>query len=184
MRKRYLRDEIGAYGAFSTPPHEQHRESPRSREPRQRTMRGGRATASDLVHYLDNHVYERMRKRGASRRRKEEVAPLFNMRRTLSRGKVGPGPDILGQALSLSQPSCGDLGVSFRRSSLQFNIRPWRTSALGNPLLRLGLPRRNDSLCTRVAPAALAKKETGVRPNGLGFGRRMGWIALCRRGLP
>lgn len=46
-----------------------------------------------------------------------------------------------GQALSLSQPSCGDLGVSFRRSSLQFNIRPWRISALGNPLLRLGLPR-------------------------------------------
>ena len=112
------------------------------------------------------------------------TAGLFNMSRTLSIDKIGPGPGFLGQALPLSQPSCGDLGVSFRRSSLQFNIRPWRISALGNPLLRLGLPRRNDSLCTRVAPAALAKKETGVRPNGLGFGRRMGWIALCRRGLP
>ena len=118
------------------------------------------------------------------RKQFSHLGSLFNMSRTLSIGKVGPGPDILGQALSLSQPSCGDLGVSFRRSSLQFNIRPWRISALGNPLLRLGLPRRNDSLCTRVAPAALAKKETGVRPNGLGFGRRMGWIALCRRGLP
>ena len=137
-----------------------------------RSQRGGRGFESLHLHH------------GNLGRSEAIPACFFNMSRTLSRGKVGPGPDILGQALSLSQPSCGDLGVSFRRSSLQFNIRPWRTSALGNPLLRLGLPRRNDSLCTRVAPAALAKKETGVRPNGLGFGRRMGWIALCRRGLP
>ncbi|MBS7406236.1 MAG: hypothetical protein KIG15_01130, partial [Coriobacteriales bacterium] len=52
---------------------------------------------------------------------------------------------------------------------------------LGNPLLRLGLPRRFDSLRTRMAPSALAKKETGVRPNGLGSNRWMGWIALCQR---
>ena len=83
-------------------------------------------------------------------------------------------PDFRGQALSLSQPSCGDLGVSLRRSSSQFNIRPWQPSLLGNPLLRLGLPRRSDSLSTRVAPAALAEKEAGVSPNGLGSGRRMG----------
>ena len=96
------------------------------------------------------------------------------MSRTLSIGKVGPGPDFLGQALALSQPSCGDLGVSFRRSSSQFNIRPWRISTLGNPLLRLGLPRsiRQSS----VADGALGarKKRSGVSPNGLGSGRRMG----------
>lgn len=53
-------------------------------------------------------------------------------------------------------------------------------NALGNPLLRLGLPRRFDSLWTRVAPWALAEKKTGVRPNGLGSDRRMGWIFLCQ----
>ena len=87
------------------------------------------------------------------------------MSRTLSRGKVGPGPDILGQALSLSQPSCGDLGVSLRRSSLQFNIRPWRTSALGNPLLRLGLPRsKRQSRARGWRLAALAKKRDWGSP--------------------
>ncbi len=61
-------------------------------------------------------------------RRLAAFRPIFNMSRTLSIGKIGPGLRSfeLGQALSLSQPSCGDLGVSFRRSSLQFNIRPWR----------------------------------------------------------
>lgn len=54
---------------------------------------------------------------------------FFNMSRTLSIDKIGPGPDFLGQALALSQPSCGDLGVSLRRSSLQFNIRPWQSLA-------------------------------------------------------
>ena len=47
------------------------------------------------------------------------------------------------------------------------------TGVLGNPLLRLGLPRRFDSLFTRVALSALAEKETGVRPNGLGLAA--GW---------
>ena len=41
-------------------------------------------------------------------------------------------------------------------------------------MLRLGLPRRSDSLLTRVAPSALAKRETGIRPNGLGSNRGMG----------
>ena len=79
------------------------------------------------------------------------------MSRTLSIGKTGPGPGFLGQALPLSQPSCGDLGVSLRRSSLQFNIRPWRISALGNPLLRLGLPRSIRQ--SRVAGGALGARR-------------------------
>ena len=109
-----------------------------------------------------------------------------NMSRTLSIDNIGPGLDSFepGSGPFSISPSCGDLGVSLRRSSSQFNIRPRRISALDNPLLRLGLPRRNDSLCTRVAPAALAKEKTGVRPNGLGSDHRMGWIALCRDGLP
>ncbi len=81
----------------------------------------------------------------------------FNMSRTLSIDKIGPGPGFLGQALPLSQPSCGDLGVSLRRSSLQFNIRPWRISALGNPLLRLGLPRSIRQ--SRVAGGALGARR-------------------------
>ena len=48
------------------------------------------------------------------------------MSRTLSIDKIGPDPHIEGQALSLYQPACGDLGVSLRRSPSQFNIRPWR----------------------------------------------------------
>ena len=79
------------------------------------------------------------------------------MSRTLSIGKTGPGPGFLSQALPLSQPSCGDLGVSLRRSSLQFNIRPWRISALDNPLLRLGLPRSIRQ--SRVAGGALGARR-------------------------
>ena len=84
-------------------------------------------------------------------------AAFFNMSRTLSIDKIGPGPGFLGQALPLSQPSCGDLGVSLRRSSLQFNIRPWRISAPGNPLLRLGLPRSIRQ--SRVAGGALGARR-------------------------
>ena len=58
-------------------------------------------------------------------------AALFNMSKTLSRGKSGPGPSISlksGPFLYINS-RCGDFGVSFRRSSLQFNIRPWRSLA-------------------------------------------------------
>lgn len=106
------------------------------------------------------------------------------MSRTLSIGKVGPGPGSPGQAfLYLNPPAATSACLSDARSS-QFNIRPWQPSLLGNPLLRLGLPRRFDNLLTRMAPSALAKNETGVRPNGLGSGRGMGWIALCRPAFP
>ena len=53
------------------------------------------------------------------------------------------------------------------------------TGVLGNPLLRLGLPRRFDSLLTRVAPSALAKKVDWGSPQRPRIGRRMGGIALC-----
>ena len=55
----------------------------------------------------------------------------FNMSRTLSIGKIGPGPSLSlesGPFLYIHS-RCGDFGVSFRRSSLQFNIRPWRSLA-------------------------------------------------------
>ncbi len=89
-----------------------------------------------------------------------------------------PGPGFLGQAF-LSQSSCDDLGVSLRRCLLQFNIRPWRISALGNPLLRLGLPRSIRQSRVAGGAWALAEKEPGVSPNGLGYGRRMG----CERAM-
>ena len=53
------------------------------------------------------------------------------MSRTLSIGKIGPGPSLSlesGPFLYIHS-RCGDFGVSFRRSSLQFNIRPWRSLA-------------------------------------------------------
>ena len=47
----------------------------------------------------------------------------------------------------------------------------------GNPLLRLRLLRRTDSLCTRVAPWALAEKGPEVRLNGFGSNRFRGdWL--------
>ena len=99
----------------------------------------------------------------------------FNMSRTLSRGKTGPDPDYFGvRPFPHINHPCGDHGVSFRRSSLQFNIRPWRVSALGNPLLRLGLPRRSTVFWRGWRIAALAKKKSGVSPNGLGSNRRDG----------
>ncbi len=49
--------------------------------------------------------------------------------------------------------------------------------SLGNPLLRLRLLRRTDSLCTRVAPWALAEKGPEVRLNGFGSNRFRGdWL--------
>ena len=83
----------------------------------------------------------------------------------------------------INPPAASSAYLSDARSS-QFNIRPRQPSLLGNSLLRPGLPRRFDSLRTRVAPSALAKKETGIRLNGLGSDLRMGWIALCPRGFP
>ena len=93
----------------------------------------------------------------------------------MSRGKTGPDPDYFGvRPFPHINHPCGDHGVSFRRSSLQFNIRPWRVSALGNPLLRLGLPRRLTVFWRGWRIAALAKRRTGIRPNGLGSNRRDG----------
>ena len=59
---------------------------------------------------------------------------------------------------------------------------PLNPKEITREFLKISLVK--NSLCTRVAPAALAKEKTGVRPNGLGSDRRMGWIALCRDGLP
>ena len=73
-----------------------------------------------------------------NKRGDRKAASFFNISRTLSRGKIGPGPSFWGQALSLSQPSRGDLGVSLRRSSLQFNIRPWQLPAAGQSVATAG----------------------------------------------
>ena len=99
-------------------------------------------------------------------------AGLFNMSRTLSRGVIGPGPEIVGArpSLYINPPAATSACLSDARLCSLISARG--NLLLGNPLLRLRLPRRLDSLFTRVAPAALAKKETGVRPNGLGSGRR------------
>ena len=51
--------------------------------------------------------------------------------------------------------------------------------SLGNPLLRLRLLRRTDSLWTRVAPWALAEKGPEVRLNGFGSNRFRGDRLMC-----
>ena len=64
--------------------------------------------------------------------------------------------------------------MSFRRSSLQFNIRRGaRLSALGNPLLRLGLPRRSTVFWRGWRIAALAK-SLGLAPTASGRTAGMG----------
>ncbi len=65
-----------------------------------------------------------------------------------------------GQAPSLYQPAHGDLSP-------------------GNPLLRLRLLRRTDSLRMRVAPWALAEKGPEVRLNGFGYNRFRGDRLMC-----
>ena len=113
------------------------------------------------------------------------LAGFFNMSRTLSIGKIGPDPDNFGVRpfLYLNPPAATSAClsdarlcslISARGASLRWAIRCYGWGYLG----------RFDSLFTRVAPWALAEKEPGVRPNGLGSGRGMGWIALCRDGLP
>ena len=90
---------------------------------------------------------------------------LFNMSRTLSIGKVGPGPDFSGSGPFSISTLLRRLGVSFRRSFLQFNIRPWRISALGNLLAWLGL-LSVDLIGLRRGCAGRSQKEPGFGPNG------------------
>ena len=101
---------------------------------------------------------------------------VFNMSRTMSRGKIGPAPSFLNwsQALFSISTHAAATSACLSDARLCSLISARGDYSLGNPLLRLRLPRRNDSLWTRVAPAALAKKETGVRLNGLGSDRGMG----------
>ena len=99
----------------------------------------------------------------------------FNMSRTLSIGKVGPGPDFSGSGpFSISTPPAATSAclsdarlrslISARGASLRWAIRCYGWGYLG----------RFGSLWSRVAPWALAEKKSGVRPNGLGSDRRMG----------
>ena len=96
------------------------------------------------------------------------------MSRTLSIGKVGPGPDFSGSgpfylytpaatSACLSDARLRSL-ISARGASLRWAIRCYGWGYLG----------RFGSLWSRVAPWALAEKKSGVRPNGLGSDRRMG----------
>ena len=94
------------------------------------------------------------------------------MSRTLSEAKLGLTPIISVGALSY-QPSCGDRGVSFRRSSLQFNIRPARLRA-GQSLLRLRAASSLDSLLTRVAHRCARKRRPGFAPTASDRTARMG----------
>ncbi len=97
------------------------------------------------------------------------------MSRTLSIGKVGPGPDFSGSGpFSISTPPAATSAclsdarlrslISARGASLRWAIRCYGWGYLG----------RFGSLWSRVAPWALAEKKSGVRPNGLGSDRRMG----------
>ena len=112
-------------------------------------------------------------------------ASFFNMSGTLSRGVIEPDPDNFGARplLYINPPAATSAClsdarlcslISARGASLRWAIRCYGWGYLG----------RFDSLVSRVAPWALAEKEPGVRPNGLGSDRRMGWIALCRDSLP
>ena len=100
---------------------------------------------------------------------------FFNTSRTLSIGKVGPGPDFSGSGpFSISTPPAATSAclsdarlrslISARGASLRWAIRCYGWGCLG----------RFGSLWSRVAPWALAEKKSGVRPNGLRSDRRMG----------
>ena len=95
------------------------------------------------------------------------------MSRTLSIGKTGPGLDSFEPEpdLPLSQPSCGDLGVSLRRS-LQFNI-PTITCLRWQFVATAGAA---SSTSQRVGAFG---HRPQVRPNGLGSA---GWdgCRMCR----
>ena len=85
---------------------------------------------------------------------------FFNMSRTMSRGKIGPAPSFLNwsQALFSISTHAAATSACLSDARLRSLISARGDCSLGNPLLRLRLPRRNDSLWTRVAPAALARR--------------------------
>ena len=70
------------------------------------------------------------------------------------------------------------IGVSFRRSSLQFNIRPWRIRA-GQSVATAGVVSSSDSLSTRVAPDGARKKGDWNPPQRPRIYRDAGEMALC-----
>ena len=86
---------------------------------------------------------------------------------------------IRRQALSLST-RLRRRGVSFRRSSSQFNIRPWRFLA-GQSVATAGAVDPG-SLFTRVAPAASQKRDWGslTASDATGAGDRF----VCQRAFP
>ena len=105
------------------------------------------------------------------------------MSRTLSIDKIGPGPGFLGQALPLSQPSCGDLGVSLRRSSCS-EYPPVAHLCAAIRLLRLGLPwpiRQSRVAGWRLLGAC--RKEI-VRPEWPRIWPQMGIIPRLASVLP
>ena len=83
------------------------------------------------------------------------------MSRTLSIDKIGPGPGFLGQALPLSQPSCGDLGVS--------------------PTLVFALISARGCLCAgqSVATAGVTSVDSAVSCRGWRLGRSQKNLGLA-----
>ena len=108
------------------------------------------------------------------------------MSRTLSRGKIGPDPNPFGARPFLYLHPDAATSACFPDARLCSLISAHGALALGNPLLRLGLSRRSTVLPRGWRLAALAKKETGIRPNGLGLTAiREGWRYLkASRALP
>ena len=113
------------------------------------------------------------------------VPHLFNMSRTLSIGKTGPGPGFwVRPFLYLNPPAATSACLSDARLCSLISARGASLRS-GNPLLRLGLPRSIRQ--SRVAGGALGARRKRAwgspqRPRV----RTAGWdrIALCRRGLP
>ena len=88
-------------------------------------------------------------------------AGLFNMSRTLSRGVIGPGPDNFGArpSLYINPPAATSACLSDARLCSLISARG--NLLLGNPLLRLRLPRRLDSLYAGGACGARKKRDRG-----------------------
>ena len=83
---------------------------------------------------------------------------------------------IWGQALSLYQPVRGDLGVSSRRSSLQFIIRP-RRSLAGQSVATAEASSSNRQSVDACGALGARKKGPEVRLNGFGSNRFRGeWL--------
>ena len=82
---------------------------------------------------------------------------FFNMSRTLSIDKIGPGPGFLVRPFLYLNPPCGDLGVSLDARLCSLSARAHLCA--GQSVATAGALGRSDSLVVAGGPGARRKRD-------------------------